>query len=161
MVLSMILSWSLQVKLFYVVSINASTLQRHETYSCSLASFGVIFNDSLQIDLVNALRFPIGWENKQIVHLLSFLSEFLLVCRHCFEWSFLDYVIKSSCPQTPRSTEERNSDGREGLYPSSSQSYQRTRTLVSWVWNLSSGVNGKGSLDHLVDYMEASWFSSS
>ena len=39
-------------------SINASTLQRHET-SCSLASFGKIFNDSLQIDPVNALRFPI------------------------------------------------------------------------------------------------------
>lgn len=52
--------WSPQVKLFFVVSISASTLQRHETYSCSLASFGEILNDSLQIDPVNALRFPIG-----------------------------------------------------------------------------------------------------
>lgn len=28
--------------------------------------------------------------------------------------------------------------------------------MVAWVWNLSSGVNGKGSLDHLVDYVEVS-----
>lgn len=59
MVLSMLLWWSLQVKLLFVVSTNVSTLQRHEAYSWSLASLGKIFNDSLQIDPVNVLRFSI------------------------------------------------------------------------------------------------------
>jgi len=59
-VLSIALSWSLQVKLLFVVSIAASVLQRCETYSCSLASLGGIFNDSMQIDLVKPWRFAIG-----------------------------------------------------------------------------------------------------
>lgn len=57
--LNTVLFWTLKVKLF-VVSINASALQRHETNSCSLAKLGVMFNNSFQIHPVNAWKFPVG-----------------------------------------------------------------------------------------------------
>lgn len=57
--LSTVLFRSLQVKLF-VVSINASALQRHETNSCSLANLGEMLNNSFQMHPGNAWKFPVG-----------------------------------------------------------------------------------------------------